>query len=143
MKPPAPFRLSPVDGFITITAGYTPSVNIHDPDSIYCRYYWLPEIGPSAYLLFVLANAWMPDGDDASITVNYDELAHSVGTAPGRLAKSLQRLAGFHLAHTLPDQPSTLYLKRRAPTLNDNQLARLAQRCPTAAACHDDLRHVA
>ena len=37
MKPPAPFRLSPVDGFITITAGYTPSVNIHDPDSIYCR----------------------------------------------------------------------------------------------------------
>ena len=77
------------------------------------------------------------------ITVNYDELAHSVGTAPGRLAKSLQRLAGFHLAHILPDQPGTLYLKRRAATLNDNQLARLALRCPTAAACHDELRNVA
>ena len=85
----------------------------------------------------------MPPDDGAAITVKYDELAHSVGTAPGRLAKTLQRLAGFHLAHTLPDEPSTLYLKRRAPTLNDNQLARLALRCPTAAACHDDLRHVA
>ena len=143
MRTTEPFRLEPTDGFITITAGYTPTVNIHEPDSTYCRYYWLPEIGPSAYLLFVLADAWMPNSEDATITVNYDELAHSVGTAPGRLNKSLQRLAGFHLAHTLPDQPSTLYLKRRAPTLNDNQLARLALRCPTAAACHDELRHVA
>ena len=137
------FRLEPVDGLITIVAAYTSTANIHDPDSTYSRNYWLPELGPSAYLLFVLANAWMPPDVDASITVKYDEFAHSVGTAPGRLAKSLQRLAGFHLAHTLPATPATLYLKRRAPTLSDNQLARLALRCRTVAACHDDLRHVA
>ncbi len=31
------FRLEPVDGLITIAAAYTPTANIHDPDSTYSR----------------------------------------------------------------------------------------------------------
>lgn len=143
MRTTEPFRLEPTEGFITVTAGYTPTVNIHEPDSIYCRQTGFPR---SDHLRTYYSCSPAPGCHLTTARpspVNYDELAHSVGTAPGRLAKSRQRLAGFHLAHTLPDQPSTLYLKRRAPTLNDNQLARHAQRCPTAAACHDEQRHVA
>ena len=37
MRTTEPFRLEPTEGFITVTAGYTPTVNIHEPDSLYCR----------------------------------------------------------------------------------------------------------
>ena len=81
--------------------------------------------------------------DDATITLHYDEFAHSLGTRPPRLTRSLQRLNAFHLAHTLPEQPTTLYIRRRVPTLNTRQLARLAEHCPTLAAHHDQLLHTA
>ena len=35
MKPP--FDLIPIDGLITVTAGYTPTANIHEPDSTYAQ----------------------------------------------------------------------------------------------------------
>lgn len=62
MRTPEPFRLEPTNGFITITAGYTPTVNIHEPDSLYCRYYWPPEIGPCSYEIFGVTVSHM-DGD--------------------------------------------------------------------------------
>ena len=34
---PAPFHIEPADGLITITAGHTPTSNIHHPESNYCR----------------------------------------------------------------------------------------------------------
>lgn len=105
------------------------------------EFYWLTELGPTAYLSFVFLNSWMPANDGASITLAYAELAHSLGTAPARLTKALRRLANFHLAHTRPDEPATLYLQRRAPTLNSKQLARLAERCPTLAERHEQHRH--
>ena len=60
-----PFQIEPTDGLITVTAAYTPSTHTHDPESMYFRYYWLPETGPSAYLAFLLLNAWLPGDDEA------------------------------------------------------------------------------
>ena len=37
MNTASTFRLEPVDGLITIAVGYTPTANIHDPESNYCR----------------------------------------------------------------------------------------------------------
>jgi hypothetical protein len=33
----ASFELVPVDGLITVTAGFTPASNVHEPESMYCR----------------------------------------------------------------------------------------------------------
>jgi hypothetical protein len=140
----APVRLEPVDGLITVTAGFTPTTNVHEPESMYCRFYWLADIGPSAYLAFLFLNMWLPANEEsASISINYAEFAHTLGTSPGRLTRAISRLAGFHLAYTIPTEPSTLYLKRRAPTLTAGQLARLSKRCPTLAACHEQHCHAA
>ncbi len=139
----ASFDLVPVDGLITVTAGFTPASNMHEPESMYCRFYWLADIGPSAYLAFLFLNMWLSSDDDSTISVDYEEFAHTLGTSPGRLTRAISRLTGFHLAYTIPTEPSTLYLKRRAPTLTAGQLARLAKRCPTLAACHEEHRHAA
>ena len=66
--------LTPVDGLITVTAGYTPTTHIHDIDSIYRRHYWVPEIGPLSYLTLLFLASWLPD-DDMAITIDYDEFA--------------------------------------------------------------------
>jgi hypothetical protein len=65
----ASFDLVPVDGLITVTAGFTPASNVHEPESMYCRFYWLPDIGPSAYLAFLFLNMWLPSDEGASISV--------------------------------------------------------------------------
>ena len=138
-----PFSLEPDDdGLITVTAAYTPSDCIHDPESAYVRYYSTPILGPLSVLTFIHLNSWIT-ADDPTITLHYDEFAHSLGTRPPRLTRSLQRLNAFHLAHTLPEQPTTLCIRRRVPTLNARQLARLAEHCPTLAAHHDQLLHTA
>ena len=141
MKPT--FDLIPVNGLITVTAGYTPTANIHEPDSTYCRYMWLNQVGPTSYLAWSHLTAWLPDDDTAAVAINYVELAYGLGTAPGRLHRALARLVGFHLAYTDPADTNTLHVKRRAPQLNPKQLVRLAERCPTLAACHDELLHTA
>jgi hypothetical protein len=79
----APFRLEPVDGLITVTAGFTPTTNVHEPESMYCRFYWLADIGPSAHLAFLFLNMWLPAEEGALISVNYGEFAHTLGTSPG------------------------------------------------------------
>jgi hypothetical protein len=56
----APFQLEPVDGLITISAGQTPTANIHHPESNYCRYYWVPIIGPGAWITWANLVAWLP-----------------------------------------------------------------------------------
>jgi hypothetical protein len=71
-------------------------------------------------------------------TMIHAEFADALGTSPARLTNALGRLIAFHLAYTIPAQPATLFIKRRAPTLNPEQLARLAQQCPTLAASHDE-----
>ena len=134
--------LTPVDGLITVTARYTPTTHIHDIDSIYSRHYWVPEIGPLSYLTLLFLSSWVP-ADDLTITIDYDEFARSLGTTATRLTRTVQRLVGFHLAYIPVTEPSTLQIRRRLPTLNDRQLARLAQRCPTLAACHDEQLHTA
>lgn len=131
------FRLEPVDGLITIAGAYTPTANIHDPGSTYSRYFVPNTIGPTAFLAWSQLAAWLPADDLATYAINHAEFAYALGTAPGRLTKTLGRLLAFHLAYTIPTEPDTLYVKRRAPTLNPKQLARLAKRCPTLAACHD------
>jgi hypothetical protein len=139
----AAFHLEPDDaGLITVTAAFTPSENIHDPESAYVRYYMTPILGPLSVLSFIHLNSWLT-ADDATITLHCDEFAHSLGTRPPRLTRSLQRLNAFRLAHTLPDQPATLHVRRRVQTLNPRQLARLAEHCPTLAAHHDQLLHSA
>ena len=132
------FRLEPVDGLITIAAGYTPTANIHDPDSTYSRYFIPNTTGPTAFLAWSQLVAWLPADDTAPYVINHAEFAYALGTAPARLTKALGRLVAFHHAYTVPTEPNTLYVKRRAPTLNPKQLARLAERCPTLAACHDE-----
>ena len=104
---------------------------------------WLNQVGPTSYLAWSHLTAWLPDDDTAVITINYAELAYGLGTAPGRLHRALARLVGFHLAYTDPADTNTLHVKRRAPQLNPKQLVRLAERCPTLAACHDELLHTA
>ncbi len=140
---PATFHLAPIDGIITVAVGHTPPSHVHRPDETYCAYFWLSQLGPTSYLAWKHLAAWTTDDETATVAINYDELARSLGTSPGRLTKALQRLAGFHLAYTLPTQPDTLYVKRRAPTLSPGQLTRLAERCPTLAACHDEQQHAA
>ena len=132
------FRLEPVDGLITIAAAYTPTLNIHDPDSTYSRYYWPSTTGPTGFLAWSQLVAWLPADDTTTIRIDHAEFAHALGTAPARLTKAFGRLVAFHLAYTIPTEADTLYVKRRAPTLNPKQLARLAERCPTLAACHDE-----
>ncbi len=132
------FRLEPVDGLITIAAAYTPTANIHDPDSTYSRYYVPNTIGPTAFLAWSQLAAWLRADDLATYAINHAEFAYALGTAPGRLTKALGRLVAFHLAYTIPTEPNTLYVKRRSATLSAKQLARLAERCPTLAACHDE-----
>ena len=70
MNPAVPV-LVPVDGLITVTAGHTPSTLIHDPESPYSRYFWVPQIGPLSYLTIVALTAWLP-ADDASIRLDFD-----------------------------------------------------------------------
>ena len=84
-----------------------------------------------------LANR-LPADDDPTFTINVAEFAHALGNAPARLTKALERLVAFHLAYVTPSDTTTLYVKRRAPTLNSKQLARLAERCPTLAASHHE-----
>lgn len=136
MKPKPNFALEHIDGHITIAAAFTPSDHIHDPESTYVRYYWPSVIGPSGYLAWTQLAAWLPATDETTITINHTEFAHALGTSPARLTKALFRIVGFRLAYTLPNEPNTLYIKRRAPTLSPTQLARLAERCPTLADCH-------
>jgi hypothetical protein len=135
----APFRIEPADGLITITAGHTPAANIHHPESSYCRYYWVPVIGSSAWLIWANLVAWLPDTDGPTIDINYAQLAASIGTRPARLTRTLQRVAAFHLAYTIPAEPATLYLKRAAPTLSKRMLDGLADTCPALAAAHDHI----
>ena len=142
MNPTGPALIPAADRRITVTAGHTPTTHIHDPESAYFRYYWLPELGSLSILSFMFLNGWLAN-DDATITVDYDEFARSLGTTPARLAHTVQRLVGFHLAYIPAGEPATLYLRRRVPTLNTRQLARLAERCPTLAAAHDELLHTA
>ena len=138
---PAPFRIEPADGLIiTITAGHTPTANVHDPESNYCRdFYWVPVIGPAAWITWANLVAWLPDTDGPTIDISYPQLAASIGTRPARLTRTLQRLAAFHLAYTVPAEPSTLYLKRAAPTLSKRMLDGLADSCPALAAAHDHM----
>ena len=130
------------DGNITVTAAYTPASHIHPPESDFARYYTPPTLGPTAYLAWTQLVAWLPAGD-GNIIVRYDEFAHGLGTSPARLTKALTRLAGFHLAHTLPEEPHVLHVKRRTAPLDQRQLARLSERCPTLAANHDQLHQTA
>ncbi len=118
-KPPAPFHLTPDHhGLIHLAAAYTPTNHIHTPDSTYVRWYWLTDLGPTTYLAWTSLTLWLPTTDHATVPLAYTELAHSLGTAPGRLTRALSRLAAYHLAHTLHDQPHTLYIKRAAPNLS-------------------------
>ena len=132
--------LTPVDGLITVTAGYTPTTHVHEIDSIYSRHFWVPEIGPLSYLTLLFLSNWIP-ADDMTITIGYDEFARSLGTTAARLNRTVQRLVGFRLAYIPVTDPANLQIRRRLPTLNARQLARLAYRCPTLAACHDEHLH--
>ena len=122
-------------GLITITAGYTPTANIHEPDSTYAQFYVLPVIGPLSYLTWQRLNLYLPV-DDTPIPINHDELAWSLGASPGRLNRAINRLVKFHLAYLVPGEPDTLYVKRRAPTLSPVLLDGLNAKCPTLVAAH-------
>lgn len=136
-KPHAPFNLTPdTRGLIHLSAAYTPTSHVHAPDSAYVRWYWLTDLGPTTYLTWTTLTLWLPTNDHATVPLAYTELAHSLGTAPGRLTRALSRLAAYRLGHTIHDQPHTLYLKRAAPPLSAGQRTRLAERCPTLAADH-------
>jgi hypothetical protein len=119
---------------LTITAGYTPSTSIHLPESNYCRYYWVPFIGPSAWITWGNLVAWLPDTPGPSVDINYDQLAASVGIRPKRLGDTLKRIEKFRLATF---GPSELLLQRAAPTLSNRMLRTLAETCPTLAAAHE------
>ena len=123
-------------GLITVTAGYTPSTNIHEPDSTYAQFYTLPVVGPLSFLAWQRLNMWLPADDTAAIAIGHEELAWSLGAAPGRLSRSISRLIKFHLAYLVPAEPDTLYIKRRAPSLNPALLAGLAIKCPTLVSAH-------
>ena len=79
-------------GLITVAAGYTPTANIHEPDSTYAQFYILPVIGPLSYLAWSRLNMWLPADDNAAIGIGHDELAWSLGAAPARLDRSINRL---------------------------------------------------
>ena len=135
MNSPTVLAPDPRTGLITITAGYTPTTNIHEPDWTYAQFYLLPVIGPLSYLAWQRLNLYLP-ADDTQVPINHDELAWSLGASPGRLNRAINRLVKFHLAYFVPGEPDTLYVKRRAPTLNPVLLQSLATKCPTLAGAH-------
>jgi hypothetical protein len=135
MNTPTVLTPDSVSGLITVTGGYTPTDNIHEPDSTYAQFYIVPVIGPLCYLTWKRLNMWLPDTDQP-ITLGYDELAWSLGAAPSRLGKAISRLVKFHLAYITPAQPDMLYVKQRAPTLSTALLAGLAVKCPTLVEAH-------
>ena len=138
MNPPT---ITTVDGLITITAGFTPSSHVHEPDSVYCRYFVVPIIGAGPIVTWARLAEYLPESDLEALELDYDELARSLGNSPGRFMKTLQRLVAFHLIDHHPDAPTVLAVRRRAPNLSPANLSRLAERCPTLAACHDQHRH--
>jgi hypothetical protein len=92
-------------GLITVGVGYTPSTNIHKPDSTYAQFYVLPVVGPLSFLAWQRLNIWLPADDAATIEIGHEELAWSLGAAPARLTRSISRLIKFHLAYVVPAEP--------------------------------------
>ena len=136
----APIRLKvETGGLLTIAAAPTPPNCIHAPDSYYVHTYWLTCLGPTSTLAFERLASWVPETGSA-IQIDFDELAHNLGTAPARIARALERLAGFGLATIDPAIPAMITIKTRAPNLHPRLLEKLAERCPTLYACHPRTR---
>lgn len=133
-------HISP-DGLLTITAAHAPSTHVHQPDSVYCRYFVVPIIGAAPWATWARLVEYLPDNDTDQVGLVYDELARSLGNSPGRFTKTLQRLVSFHLIDYHPDTPHVLFVRRRAPNLSPANLARLTERCPTLAASHHGHHH--
>ncbi len=129
-------------GLICVAAGYTPTANIHEPDSTYAQFYWLPIVGPLSFLAWERVNLYVPT-DGSPTTIAYDELAWSLGASPQRLSRGIARLVKFHLGNIDPDQPDTLRIQRKAPTLRTSMLGALAIKCPTLADAHHEQLHTA
>ena len=138
------FKLTPdpVTGIIAVTAAFTPTTNIHEPDSIYAQFYVLPVVGPLCYVTWCRLNQYVP-ANETPIAIAHDELAWSLGASPARLNRAILRLVKFHLASIAPNEPDTLRIQRRAPTLNAALLAGLAVKCPTLTNAHDEQLHTA
>ena len=135
-------RIGP-DGLLNVTAAYTPTTHVHEPDSDFYRNFWLPALGPTSTLAYERLASWLPDTDNETISIDYAEFARTLGTSPGRLTKAIGRLIGHHLANLDPSRPATIAVRRRVPNLSTHQLARLTERCPTLAAYHHQHRHPA
>ena len=140
MNTPTKFTPNPSTGRITIAAAFTPTLNIHQPQSTYTQFYWLPILGPLSALTFSRINEYLP-GDDTPIEVDHDELAWSLGASPARLNRAITRLTKFHLATIEPGAYDTLAVKRAAPTLSPALLAAVTAKCPTLGAAHDEQLH--
>ena len=98
----------------------------------------MPTIGPLSYLTWCRLNLYIPDNDEATLAIGFDELAWSLGAAPARLQQAITRLVKFHYANIDPAATDTLRIQRRAVTLTPARLAALAAKCPALVEAHTE-----
>ncbi|MFZ4584541.1 MAG: hypothetical protein ACOYNI_04860 [Acidimicrobiia bacterium] len=101
----------------------------HDPDSQYVERFWLPTIGPTAYVTLRLLAATADqhrDGlavDTATLAIRLGVSSSTSRHAP--LARALTRLARFELIELLDD--STMRVRTRIPWLTPRIERRLPE----------------
>jgi hypothetical protein len=99
----------------------------HDPRDPYCERFWLPLLGPSAILL-TRQLAERLDAQPDGFPLATDDASRSLGLGPplGRRSafnRTMHRLVQFRLLHREIDD--VVLVKRRLPTLTNNQVERL------------------
>lgn len=108
-----------------------------DPRSRYAETYWLPIVGPTAmWVLRQLSDRF--DHEPDGYVVDLERLAAGLGLSYAKgtrspLARAIQRLVLFGLAHTTSDG---LAVRRRVPAIALRHLRRLPA---DLQAAHDDV----
>ena len=89
--------------------------HVHDSSSDYVEWFWLPVIGPSAFVLYRRLNELLADRD--SITLNTESLGSLFGLRAPLLTKAFNRLAMFGLGYFPMPATATFSLRRTLPDL--------------------------
>lgn len=99
----------------------------HDPRSPYVERFWLPVVGPSGTVLLRRLAAGFDDRPEG-YELDLAEVARAVGMGrqdgPGaNFRRTVERVVSFGFARF--DDPATMVVRRRLPTLTRRQLQRL------------------
>ncbi len=111
------------------------------PASLYAEYFWLPILGPTAFLLLRRVTLELKQNPSGT-QIMLHELNNELGLGPrggkhGPLWRALLRTKHFGLTMLVGH---TLYIRTRLPPLNQHQIAKLPGHLQTS---HSRWRHLA